>query len=225
MKVLFVEDEPVLMEEMVNYFSSFGHLCESAANYSLASDKIETYDYDIVVVDLNLPDGSGMRLIPPITNKTSETGIIILTANDSLQGKLEGLNLGADDYLTKPFYVEELNARINAIYRRKLLKGVENLKFDDFVIDSQLKTLFYKSSEVALTKKEYQLLVYFVVNKNRVVSKSSIAEHIWGDHIDESDNFDAVYVHLTNLRKKLNKAAGKDYIKTAYGVGYHFVTL
>ncbi|RYZ98875.1 MAG: response regulator transcription factor [Sphingobacteriaceae bacterium] len=222
MKILFVEDEPILMDEMITYFSSQGYLCEQATTFSQASGKVETYVYDMAIVDVKLPDGSGLDLIPLILNKTPETGIIILTANNSLNDKLEGLNLGADDYLTKPFYVEELNARLNAIYRRKTLKTAENLRFTDFVIDPQLKELYYKEQEITLTKKEYQLLLYFVVNKNRVVSKSAIAEHIWGDNFDQSDNFDAVYVHLTNLRKKLNHAAQRDYIKTVYGMGYKF---
>ncbi|MCC8411200.1 response regulator transcription factor [Mucilaginibacter sp. UR6-1] len=222
MKILFVEDEPVLMEEMTVYFSSQGYVCEQATTFFQSLGKVETYAYDIAVLDVKLPDGSGLDLIPLILNKSPETGIIILTANNSLNDKLEGLNSGADDYLTKPFYVEELSARVNAIYRRKTLKTSENLKFADFMIDPQLKELYYKDEEIQLTKKEYQLLMYFVVNKNRVVSKSAIAEHIWGDNFDQADNFDAVYVHLTNLRKKLNQAAQHDYIKTVYGMGYKF---
>lgn len=222
MKVLFIEDEPVLVEEMVNYFSTHGYLCESASTYALAEEKIETYSYDIVIIDIGLPDGSGMKLIPCVSRHSEETGIMIVSAKNSLTDKLEGLNLGADDYLTKPFYVEELNARLNALYRRKKLKGNRQIFFDDFIIDPLSKTLFFKNTEISLTKKEYQLLLYFIVNKERVVSKPSIAEHIWGDYFDQSDNFDAVYVHLMNLRKKLSQTSGKDYIKTVYGMGYRF---
>jgi DNA-binding response OmpR family regulator len=221
-KVLFIEDEPVLVEEMENYFSTHGYRCESASTYALAEEKIETYNYDIVIIDIGLPDGSGMNLIPRVSQHSEETGIMIVSAKNSLSDKLEGLNLGADDYLTKPFYVEELNARLNALYRRKMLKGNRHILFDDFVIDPLSKTLFYKNQEISLTKKEYQLLLYFIVNKERVVSKPSIAEHIWGDYFDQSDNFDAVYVHLMNLRKKLSQTSGKDYIKTVYGMGYRF---
>jgi len=221
-KVLFIEDEPVLVEEMVNYFSTHGYLCESASTYALAEEKIETYSYDIVIIDIGLPDGSGMKLIPCVSRHSEETGIMIVSAKNSLTDKLEGLNLGADDYLTKPFYVEELNARLNALYRRKKLKGNRQIFFDDFIIDPLSKTLFFKNTEISLTKKEYQLLLYFIVNKERVVSKPSIAEHIWGDYFDQSDNFDAVYVHLMNLRKKLSQTSGKDYIKTVYGMGYRF---
>jgi DNA-binding response OmpR family regulator len=221
-KVLFIEDEPVLTDEMLGYFSTQGYLCESASTFLGASEKIANYAYDIVVVDIGLPDGSGMDLIPSVVAQSNETGIMILSAKHSLSDKLEGLKLGADDYVTKPFYVEELNARLHALYRRKTLKGTHQIVFDSFVVDPQSKTLFHKNKEISLTKKEYQLLLYFIVNKERVVSKPSIAEHVWGDYADQLDNFDAVYVHLMNLRKKLSKSSGKDYIKTVYGMGYKF---
>lgn len=222
MKLLFVEDEPVLAEEMVSYFTSLGYVCEQANTFYQAQEKINAYNYDNVVLDITLPDGTGMKLISSIRKTNANTGIVILSAKNSLSDKLEGLNLGADDYLTKPFYLEELNARIYALYRRKTLKGLDNISFDAFIIDPQSKTLFYENEEISLTKKEYELLVYFVVNKNRVVSKASIAEHLWGDHFDQADNFDTVYVHMKNLRKKLHHHSNKDYIKTVYGMGYKF---
>lgn len=222
MKLLFVEDEPVLVEEMENYFKSQGFICEQAINFSQAEDKICNHSYDIVVLDITLPDGSGMNLISDIREKNLETGIVILSARNSLSDKLDGLNLGADDYLTKPFYLEELSARINALYRRKTFKGAENICFDDFKMELASKHLFYRNEQINLTKKEFEMLMYFVVNKNRVLSKASIAEHLWGDHFDQSDNFDTVYVHMKNLRKKLSNKSGKDYIKTVYGMGYKF---
>jgi DNA-binding response OmpR family regulator len=222
MKLLFVEDEQILADEMAGYFSSQGFLCENAMSYASAADKIDNYEYDIIVLDINLPGGSGMQLIPGILKQNAETGILILSAKNSLHDKLEGFNKGADDYLTKPFYLEELSARVNAVYRRKILKSAGNIVFDDFTIDPQSKILLFKNKEIALTKKEYQLLLYFIVNRNRVVSKPAIAEHIWGDYFDQADNFDTVYVHLMNLRKKLIKASKKDYIKTVYGMGYKF---
>lgn len=222
MKLLFVEDEPVLAEEMTSYFSSLGYLCEQANTFYQAQEKINAYHYDSVVLDITLPDGTGMKLISSIQAHDADTGIVIVSAKDSLPDKLEGLNLGADDYLTKPFYLEELNARINALYRRKTLKGNNHIVFDDFTIDPLSKMLVYKDTEISLTKKEYELLIFFTVNKNRVVSKPSIAEHLWGDHFDQADNFDTVYVHLMNLRKKLNHYSQKDYIKTVYGMGYKF---
>jgi len=222
MKLLFVEDEPVLLQEMESYFSSLNYICERAPNYQQASQKLSNYSYDIVVLDISLPDGNGIDLIQGIREQHPETGIMILSARDSLQDKLKGLNLGADDYLTKPFYVEELNARINALYRRKALKGANEVVFDDFNLDLDSKLLFFKVTAIALTRKEFEMLIYFVVNKNRVMSKSSIAEHLWGDHVDQFDNFDTLYAHIKNLRKKLISASGKDYIKSVYGMGYKF---
>ncbi len=222
MKLLFVEDEPVLLQEMQSYFRSLNFTCEHAVNFSDAAEKVNSYVYDIVVLDITLPDGNGIDLIRDIRAQHLETGILILSARDSLQDKLDGLNLGADDYLTKPFYVEELNARINALYRRKVLKGSSKLVFGDFIIDPESKQLFFDNRPMTLTRKEFELLVYFVVNKNRVLGKSSIAEHLWGDHVDQFDNFDTLYAHIKNLRKKLISASGNDYVKSVYGMGYKF---
>lgn len=222
MKILFVEDEPVLLEEMETYFSSLDFICEQAATFCIAEQKLRDYIYDIVVLDITLPDGTGINLIEDIRKCNIETGIVILSARDTLQDKLNALNRGADDYLTKPFYLEELSARVNALYRRKALKGIERIAFDNFIIEPLSKSLFFKEEGISLTRTEYDMLTYFVVNKNRVLSKSSIVEHLWGDHFDQTDNFDTVYVHMKNLRKKLSNASGKDYIKTVYGMGYKF---
>jgi len=223
MKLLFVEDEPILLEKMIRYFAEAGCICERAENFDQAMVKINSHKYDGIVLDIGLPDGSGMDLIPEIRLSQCDTGIVIVSANNSLADKVDGLNLGADDYLTKPFYLEELNARMNALYRRKILKGDDLITFDDFAVNVDARELFYQNKLVKLTKKEFQLLIYFVINKNRVVGKISIAEHIWGDSYSNADNFDAIYVHLVNLRKKLAQAGGKDYIKTIWGMGYKFI--
>lgn len=222
MKMLIIEDEPVLLDEIESYFTALDFICEQATTFNDAEQKLRDYVYDMVVLDITLPDGSGLELLKKIKQRQNETGILILSAKDSLQDKLCGLNLGADDYLTKPFYVEELNARVNAIYRRKTLKGEDKIAFDDFLIEPLSKSVSFKQQEISLTRKECDLLIYFVINKNRVVSKASIVEHLWGDHFDQNDNFDTIYVHMKNLRKKLNTASGKDYIKTVYGIGYKF---
>ncbi|QPH39285.1 response regulator transcription factor [Pedobacter endophyticus] len=223
MKLLFVEDEPILLERMISYFAGVGCICEQAKNFDQAVVKINSHKYDGIVLDIGLPDGSGMDLIPEIKLSQSGTGIVIISANASLADKVDGLNLGADDYLTKPFYLEELNARINALYRRKTLKGDDVITFDDFAINIDARELYYNDSLIRLTKKEFELLIYFVTNKNRLVGKISIAEHIWGDSYSNADNFDAIYVHLVNLRKKLMQASGNDYIKTIWGMGYKFI--
>lgn len=222
MKILLVEDEPVLLEEIGSYFNAQNFICEHAPSFSRAQQKVMDYLYDVVVLDITLPDGNGIDLIDSIRKKNLETGILILSAKHSLDDKLNGLNLGADDYLTKPFFLEELNARVNAIYRRKSLKGAEKVKFDGFTIEPITKSILFKDQEISLTRKECELLIYFVINKNRVVSRTSIIEHLWGDYFDQNDNFDTIYVHMKNLRKKLHSASGKDYIKTVYGIGYKF---
>ncbi|KQC00715.1 response regulator transcription factor [Pedobacter sp. Hv1] len=222
MKILLVEDEPVLLDEIATYFKSHHFTCEHATTFKHAEQKLTDYLYDIVVLDITLPDGNGIELIEKIKQKHLETGILMLSAKHSLQDKLNGFNLGADDYLTKPFYLEELNARVNAIYRRKALKGAEKITFDGITIEPLSKSITFQNQEIGLTRKECELLIYFVINKDRVVSRTSIVEHLWGDHFDQNDSFDTIYVHMMNLRKKLLKTSGKDYIKTVYGIGYKF---
>ncbi|MHA4895338.1 response regulator transcription factor [Pedobacter sp. PWIIR3] len=222
MKILLVEDEPVLLDEIGCYFNSLNFICELANTFTAAEQKLRDYLYDMVILDITLPDGNGINLIKRIKQKNLETGIIILSAKHSLSDKLSGLNLGADDYLTKPFFLEELNARINAIYRRKALKGEIEISFDDFKIEPLSKAVSFKNQEINLTRKECDILIYFVINKNRILSRASIVEHLWGDHFDQNDNFDTIYVHMKNLRKKLSTVSGKDYIKTIYGIGYKF---
>ncbi len=205
---------------METYFKSLDFICEKALTFRQAEEKITSYKYDVVILDITLPDGNGIDLIPVIREGNPDAGVLILSAKDSVHDKVRGLNLGADDYLTKPFFVEELNARINALFRRKAFKGADEVSFDDFRIDLSAKLLFHKDVTISLTRKEYEMLLYFVVNKGRVLSKASITEHLWGDHFDQLDNFDALYVHIKNLRKKLVSASGTDYLKAMYGMGY-----
>lgn len=222
MKLLIVEDEPVLSEDLYIYFRQQGLDCEIASCFSHAEDKILNSCFDMVLLDISLPGGSGLKLLETLKESSHETGVLIISAKDSLDDKLCGLNLGADDYITKPFYVEELNARINALWRRKCMNGSMVIEFDGLKIDPNAKAAYYDSDELLLTKKEFELLLYLVINKNRVVSKQSVAEHLWGDHYDLEDNYDAVYMHTMNLRKKIKKASKIDYIKTVYGMGYKF---
>lgn len=222
MKLLLVEDEPLLLDEMEAYLTEHGYRCEKAMTYEAGEDKIALYEYDVIILDITLPGGNGLNLLQILKKQQSEAGVVIISARDSLNDKLAGLNLGADDYITKPFHLEELNARVNALVRRKLFKGNAQIIVDDLIIDTVAKTVFYKEKPVNFTKKEYELFLYFVINKNRVVSRQSIAEHLWGDHYDMADNFDTVYVHTMNLRKKIAVYTNIDYIKTVYGMGYKF---
>lgn len=223
MKLLLVEDETDLLTEMEEYLSQQDYRCEKASTFATAEEKISLYDYECIVLDISLPDGNGLRLLDLIRKHHPSTGILIVSAKDSLRDKLEGLNLGADDYITKPFHLEELNARVNALIRRKVFKGNARIDVDGLCILTEAQEVYYEDRLINVTRKEYQLLLYFVINQSRVVSRQSIAEHIWGDHFDLADNYDSVYVHVNNLRKKIQIATGKDLIKSVYGVGYKWM--
>lgn len=222
MKYLIAEDEIDLQQSIAQYLTGDGNICEVASDYYEASEKIHMYDYDIVILDINLISGSGLEIIKIIKKEKKSAGVIIISANNSLQDKLEGLDLGADDYMTKPFHLAELNSRITAVLRRGKFGGNALIEFHEISINTKSRTAYVNGKAILLTRKEYDLLVFFISNKGRVLSKETIAEHLWGDHSDLLDNFDFIYVHINNLRKKLT-AEGAKYIKTAYGSGYKFI--
>lgn len=169
-----------------------------------------------------LPDGNGLQLLQLLKEANKLDGVIIISARNELDDKIMGLKLGADDYLTKPFHLSELSVRIAAIIRRKNMQGSNLLKFNELTIDVQAKTVAVNGKDLSLTRKEYDLLVYFIINKQRVLSKSAIASHLWGDDMDMADNYDFIYAHIKNLRKKLLDSGVHDYIKSIYGMGYKF---
>lgn len=220
MKLLIVEDDRDLLKSMLLYLNESGYNCENAKSIQEVNDRISDHQYDCVVLDLSLPDGNSLPTISNIKNTQLECGIIILSANSNLDDKILGLDLGADDYLTKPFHLSELNARIKSIIRRKKQAGRSIIEFNEISINTDAKEVKIKDQTVKLTKKEYDLLLYFVYNKNKVITKTSISEHLWGDFMDFSDSVDSVYSHLKNLKKKLAQAGSKDYIESLYGVGY-----
>lgn len=222
MKLLIIEDECSLIDAIEKYLSAEGYLCETATNYKIASDKINNYEYDCIIVDITIPYGSGLQIIEELKLLKSNTGIIIVSAKDSLDDKLNGLKLGSDDYLTKPFHLPELNARIQAILRRKQFDGNNNIIFNEIKVDTLARRAFVNEKELAITLKEYDILIYFLANKNRVISKSAIVEHLWRDNIDQSDTYNFLYTHIKNLRKKLLELGSADYIQTVYGMGYKF---
>lgn len=222
MKFLVAEDEYDLQQAIIKYLSQEGNICESASDYIEASEKIDLYEYDIIILDLNLVTGSGLDLLKQLKKNHNRTGVIIISANNSLENKLEGLDLGADDYLTKPFHLAELNSRIKAVLRRGKFDGEDVLVFQEIRLDTNSRTAFLNEKPITLTRKEYDLLLFFITNQGRVLSKSIIAEHLWGDDSDMLDSFDFIYVHINNLRKKLT-AVGAKYIQTAYGSGYKFI--
>ena len=223
MKLLIVEDNEQLVEEIETFLQKNSFITEHALTLRKALEKVELYQYDLVIVDLGLPDGDGLDLIPQIKEKDSETAIIVLTAKDSLDSKVKGLECGADDYLTKPFHKTELNARIRSILRRRKAGGSSTLKVNEISVDLNASQVKVKDTLLKLTRKEYDLLLYLIYNKNRLLTKESIAEHLWGDHIDQADNFEFIYNHIKNLRRKITRAGGKDYIKSMYGMGYKFL--
>ena len=222
MKILVIEDELALLEEINQFLLKEEYVVETADAFDIAEDKIAIYHYDITIVDITLPGGSGLELIQNLKKRNSDTGILIISAKNSLDDKLTGLDIGADDYITKPFHLAELNARIKALIRRRYFKGAMEVSFNEIRINSEEKTVFVNDAKLTLTKKEYALIAFFIANKNRLITKESIAEHLWGDHIDLVDNFDFIYTHINNLRKKIEAAGGTDYLRTVYGMGYKF---
>ncbi len=222
MKLLIIEDNRILAEELDALFAGQDFVVEKAFTYHQAQEKIHLYRYDLVILDLGLPDGEGLELIAQIRQYSSETAILILTARDGIQEKVRGLDLGADDYLTKPFHKAELNARVRSLLRRKFFKGSNELIFNEIRVDLLAAQAFVNGTPLNLTKKEYDLLLYFLYNRDRLLTKESIAEHLWGDHIDQADSYDFIYNHIKNLRKKISAAGGDNYIRAMYGMGYKF---
>lgn len=220
MKILIVEDHKELASNITDYLRKEDYVCEVAYTRQEADEKIDFFEYDCVLLDLMLPDGSGLEVLREIKQKKLTAGIIIISARDSLDHKLEGLEEGADDYITKPFALPELHARIKAVSRRKTPEVDHALVFNEIKIDLESKTCFINHKPVNLTRKELNLLIFFISNENRMLSKQAIAGHLWGDYTYSIDNIDFVYQHLKNLRKKITDAGGKDYLHTVYGLGY-----
>jgi len=223
MKILIIEDEFELVESILSFLKNEGYTCEYALNYEAAIEKILLYTYNIILVDLNLPDGNGFNIIKQLKTKNFEGGIIIVSARNTLDDRVTGLNSGADDYLVKPFFLPELNARIKSLIRRVNFKGSNSVEFNELKINNSERLVYIHNESLDLTKTEYDLLLFLFTNKGRVISKESIAEHLWGDYIDMADSFDFVYTHVKNLRKKMLDKGACNYIQTVYGVGYKFI--
>lgn len=222
MKILIVEDERELAKSMVQYLRQESYICEVAYTAKEAIEKVLVHDYDCILLDINLPDGNGLTILEKIKKSDNLEGVLIVSARNSLDDKIKGLNLGADDYLAKPFHLSEMGARISAIIRRKRFGGSNTLTFHELTIDLLGKVVTANNRPADLTRKEYDLLLFLVSNKNRVVSKNAIAEHLSGDLAEVFENFDFIYAHMKNLKKKLMEAGCQDYIKTIYGLGYKF---
>ncbi|AKK74139.1 transcriptional regulator [Chryseobacterium gallinarum] len=224
MKILIVEDETQLARSISEYLSEESYLCEAASTFSEAMNKIEMFHYDCILLDIMLPDGNGLKILEEIKKQHKQDGVIIISAKNALDDKINGLKLGADDYLTKPFHLSELMARIYSIIRRKQFSSSNTIKQNELQIDLLAKKVSVHEENICLTKKEFDLLIYFIGNKNKVISKSTLAEHLSGDFADMLDNHDFVYAHVKNLKKKLYDAGCGHYLKTMYGTGYKWET-
>lgn len=222
MKLLIIEDELSLQKSMELYLTGEGNICVCASTYKTAYEKLSIYDYDCVLLDLNLPDGEGLQLLNYLKRMKRAEGVIIISARNSIDQKIEGLGIGADDYLTKPFHLSELNARILAIIRRKSASGNKSIVFNEITIDLDSKEVFVNKIAVYFTRKEFELLLYFLANRGKAISRAAAAERIWGDNADMADSFDFIYTHIKNIRKKLVDAGCSDYFQSIYGVGYRF---
>ncbi len=220
MKILIIEDENELADSISEYLSEEKYLCEFARTYNQALEKIESFHYDCILLDIMLPDGNGMNILQELKKQDKQDGVIIISAKNALDDKIKGLQIGADDYLTKPFHLSELAARIYSVIRRKQFGNANIIQQNELQIDLLGKSVKFKNHSIELTKKEFDLLLYFIGNKNRVISKSTLAEHLSGDFADMLDNHDFVYAHIKNLKKKLNETGCENYLKTVYGTGY-----
>ncbi|HAK80135.1 MAG TPA: DNA-binding response regulator [Runella sp.] len=223
MKILLIEDEKPLAEVMIDFLKSQQHVVEWVMDLPDAEEKIGVYAYDCVLIDLMLPSGSGLAAIKLLKKQQPEAGIIIISAKNALDDKIIGLDLGADDYLTKPFHLSELNARLKSVGRRRQFGGYTEIQHGQIRVYPDSFEVWVNNNGVSLTRKEYDLLMYLLANPNRVLTKSAISEHLYGDDIDQADSFDFLYSQIKNLRKKLNEQGCLDYIQTIYGIGYKFV--
>ena len=223
MKILVVEDEYEINESICHFFKSEGYIVESVSTFNDALDKIYDYEYDCVILDLSLPDGDGLKLITKLKARHSSTCIVVVSARNTINDKINGLDIGADDYLVKPFCMAELNARIKSVMRRSQFSGKQEVVFHELRISPESRQFFVNDREVCLTPKEFDLIIYLYINKNRVLTKENIVEHLWEDYVGiSSDSYDFIYTHIRNLRHKIMEAGGTDYIKSIYSLGYKF---
>lgn len=223
MKILIIEDEIAMRETMLQYLERENFKVETAGDYFSAREKLGVYVYDCILLDIGLPGGNGLELLAEIKKNGNDGSVIIVSAKNSLDDKVAGLNLGADDYLAKPFHLAEMHARVRAVIRRKTLDGDSIIRFGNISIDTNTRSAMVANNPLELNRKEFDVLLYLVVNKNRLVNKTALAEHVWGDHIDAVNSFDFVYSQIKNLRKKLKDLQANLEIQAVYGIGYKLI--
>lgn len=223
MKILIIEDEPDLRKVVQSSLEASSHLVEYAPDFPSGLRKIEDYSYDCILLDIMLPGGNGLDILKEIRKLHPETSVIILSAKDAVDDKVAGLDLGADDYLAKPFHLAELHSRINSALRRRVRKGENHLIYKNLKIYPEDRILKINEQEVSLNRKEYDMLYHFMVRPNKLLQKTTLAESIWGDNIDQADSLDFIYSQVKNLRKKLKDNHSEADLQAVYGVGYKLV--
>ncbi|NDV47359.1 DNA-binding response regulator [Paludibacter sp. 221] len=220
MKILIVEDEKKLQDTLKHFLEQEKFVVECASDYESALEKIYAYDYECILLDIMLPGGSGLDILKELKKMRKKERVLILSAKDSIEDKVLGLEMGADDYLAKPFHLSELNARIKSVIRRHQTDGNKDVRIENLSLDPEKRTVFINENELILNRKEFDLLYYFVTNPERLMYKTALAESVWGDNIDQSDSLDFIYSQVKNLRKKLKDAGAGVTIKAVYGLGY-----
>ncbi|MCD8318181.1 MAG: response regulator transcription factor [Paraprevotella sp.] len=223
MKILLIEDERELRETVRDYLIREKFMVECAENYAAAMEKVNDYDYDCILLDIMLPDGSGLSVLTHLKKMRKQESVIIISAKDSLEDKVAGLDLGADDYLAKPFHLAELNARIKSLLRRKKAGGDTSIVLGNLTLYPDTRQVCVEGAELTLNRKEFDLLYYFISNPNRLIQRTALAESVWGCHIDQADSLDFIYSQVKNLRKKMKSAGSQAEIKSVYGLGYKLV--
>lgn len=223
MKILVIEDEPEMMGLLKQFLQDEGYVVEIADTFNSGLNKIIAYEYDCILLDIMLPDGNGLELLRQLKTMNKADSVIIISAKDSLDDKVKGLDLGADDYLTKPFHIVELNARIKSVIRRNKADGKKLLELENIKVNIEERMVLVNNQSLDLNRKEFDILVFLMMNKNRIASKSAIAENIWGDYIDQANDFDFIYSQIKNLRKKLRDHNANIDINAVYGMGYKLI--
>ncbi|KAA6437641.1 response regulator transcription factor [Rufibacter glacialis] len=224
MKILVIEDEPQMLDTLVRSLEQEKYLVETASEYESALEKVSLYTYDCILLDINLPGGSGLTLLEELKKQQKTEGVIIVSARNSVDDKIQGLELGADDYLPKPFHMAELHARVKSVLRRRKFDGQHLHQLQNLQIDPDKHQVWVGGQELVLNRKEFDILLYLTTNKDRLVSKTALAEHVWGDYIDQADNYEFIYSQIKNLRKKLKDHGAEVEIQAIYGIGYKLVT-
>lgn len=223
MKILIIEDEPSLREIMSESLKREQYVVESAEDYATGLDKISVYDYDCILLDIMLPGGSGLSLLRELKKMKKDSGVVIISAKDSIDDKITGLDLGADDYLAKPFHIAELSARIKSVLRRRMRNGESSISAGNVEVTPESRRVFVAGKELTLVKKEFDILNYFISRQGHMISKETLAEDVWGDNYDLADNYDFIYAQIKNLRQKLENAGASAKIKSVYGFGYKLI--